>query len=230
MLPVIHKLSCLQSKGCGSFYKTLCNPKIISGDIGLAEIKWHTELGTVLSTDCWNQIWKLTKNKLVDNRTKWLQIQINQFVLPTNYTVSKYRFSQSPWCSFCHYQGHLERLPSLFWDCPTVKQFWMTVCTFLSNFIPTVVLGQKEALFGDINHKPESMVNTIIALSRLFIWKQKFATKQLDEAEYFKFLERELIMAYTVLNAKQVPENIDIQWALLFDFFEFLPGKDISYL
>ena len=67
-------------------------------------------------------------------------------------------------------------------------------------------------------------------MSRLFIWKQKFATKQLDDAEYFKFLERELIMAYTVLNAKQVPENIDIQWALLFDFFEFLPGKDISYL
>ena len=188
----------------------MCETERTSDNTVFTESKWHKELGTALSKDCWQKICKMTKNKLVDNRVKWLQIQINHYALPTNYSVSKYKATQSPWCSFCNDHSHLERLSFLLWDCPKVLQFWTMVFAFLSNFMPQVGLGKNEALFGDINDKPESMVNTILVLSRMFIWRQKFSTKRLDDANYFRFLRYELLSISFILQKEMHSECIPL--------------------
>ena len=191
-MPVIHKIGCMQSKGCRVFYETLSGiEKFQNSTIG-TESKWHEELGYILSVDTWDKIWKLTKSRILSNKAKWLQIQINHFVLPTNYSVSKYRVLQPPWCSFCSDNNHLERLPFLLWHCPVVQDFWRTVVRFLKNFEPNIILGEKEIIFGDIKNGPESVVNTVLALSEMFLWAQKFTSKRLDSAQYINYLKREL--------------------------------------
>ena len=56
---------------------------------------------------------------------KWINLQILKFILPTNYTVNKYKPSQDPRCSFC--TAHSERLPYLVWSCLVVRDFWKMV-------------------------------------------------------------------------------------------------------
>ena len=110
-LPLLYKLSCLTSKGCGIFYQTLRAREVAGRSTVVSEDKWHSELGTTFSINFWDKIWKNNKGSLVNNKMKWVTLQINRFVLPTNYTVNKYNKNQSPGCSFC--TAHLEKLPYL---------------------------------------------------------------------------------------------------------------------
>ena len=113
-LPVINKLSCIQEKGCREFYKTLLSKESYVRITEESESKWSASLGINISISGWDKIFRLVGNRLISNKIRWVQIQINHFKLPTNYTVSRYKASQSPWCSFCSNNSHYEYLPSLF--------------------------------------------------------------------------------------------------------------------
>ena len=184
-----------------------------------AKNKWQEELGTPFIKDMWEKVWRMVRNNLVANKVRWLQIQINHYVLPTNYSVNKYKDTQSPMCSFCPTEFHLECLPFLLWECPVVKEFWATVSNFLNNFSNNVNLGKKEAIFGDLNDKAESLVNTIIALSKYFVWTQKFTSKKLDEAHYFLYLKKELTTISFLLKSKYDPPTYSKKWDQVFNFF-----------
>ena len=63
------------------------------------------------------------------------------------------------------------------------------------------------------------LANTILVLSRMFIWRQKFSTKRLDDANYFRFLRYELLSISFILQKEIHSECIPLSWARLFDFF-----------
>ena len=217
-LPAIHKLGCLQSKGCGSFYQTLRAREVSRRSTSESEDKWHTELGTVFSIDFWDKIWKLTKTSLINNKMKWVQLQINRFLLPTNYTVNKYKPSQNPRCTFC--SNHTEMLPTLLWVCPVVNGFWEMVGNVLTNYFPQFQMGRKEAIFGHVNSKPDSVINTILLLGRQFLWKQKFASKILDEVMFINFMRQELNQIINIMQIKgKISEFLKI-WDPILDHFE----------
>ena len=71
-LPTLHKLSCLQTKGCGIFYKTLRAKEIYQRSTIKSENKWHDELSSTFSVQFWDDIWKLLRNPFVSNRMKWV--------------------------------------------------------------------------------------------------------------------------------------------------------------
>ena len=124
----------------------------------------------------------------------WTQIQLNKHLLPTNYTVNKYDQSVSPLCSFC--SQHPEELHLLMWGCGVVREFWLMVANFLSNFYPNFILGRKEALFGDNNSSGNSVINTILLLARYFIWKQKFTKRDLDEVLFINYLSDQISLIH----------------------------------
>ena len=189
-------------------------------DTSIMEKKWHEALGKTISLEAWDKLWKMLKNPLTSNKQKWIQLQINRFSLPTNYSVNKYKAEQSPWCSFCRCNTHTERIPNLFWNCPVVKNFWVFIETFLQNFHPSFTLGMKEAILGDIRYELNSSINTILVWSREFIWKSKFGARKLDEIDYLKFIKGEYDNMILCLKLKNVPlENI-CSWASLITFFE----------
>ena len=189
-LPLIHKLSSLGSKGCRIYYVALKSREWTELSTSNCENKWHGELGTHFSIDFWNQIWKINKHSLVSNKMRWVNLQIYRFILPTNYSVNKYKPLQDPGCSFC--SEHLELLPYLFWSCPVVRDFWTMVGNILCYYYPQFKLGRKEAIFGDIKTKGNSIINTVLLLGKQFIWRQKFGSKSLDELSYIIFMKNEL--------------------------------------
>ena len=110
----------------------------------------------------WDKIWKMQKNAICSNKMKWINLQILRFLLPTNYSVSKFKPNQDPGCSFC--PNHLEKLPNLVWSCPVVGEFWEMVGNILNFYFPDFRLGRKEAIFGDSKSNGDSVINTMILL------------------------------------------------------------------
>ena len=211
-LPALQKLSCIQSKGCSIFYKTLRAKDIISHNTTKSEAKWHEYLGKIYSVSFWDHVWKITTNQYVSKRVRWLQIQINHYKLPTNYSVNKYRQMQSPLCTFCPLDQHLEKIPVLFWECPVVNSFWANIGNFLRSIFPNIELSKREALFGDMMSKPDSIINTILLLSRHYIWKQKFTSGRLMWDRYIQYLKEELTLIYCVMKFQNEPEKVRNLW------------------
>ena len=217
-LPLIHKLSCLQSKGCGSFYQTLRARELARRSTAECEAKWQTELGTTLSINFWDKIWKLNKASLGSNKIKWVNLQIYRFILPTNYTVNKYKTSQDPGCSFC--PNHIEKLPNLLWECPVVGEFWAMLGNILMFYFPRFKLGRKEAIFGDINSSSTSVINTLLILAKQFLWKQKFGAKNLDEVLFINFMRKEIKLLVNIMEYKGRIVQFLKDWSEILDHFE----------
>ena len=189
-LPLIHKLSSIGTKGGRIFYEALKARDWAKSGTKDYETKWQMKLNTTFSVDFWNKIWQINKFSLVSNKMKWINLQILKYILPTNYTVNKYKPSQDPRCSFC--TAHTEQLPDLIWGCLVVRDFWKMVGNILTLYFPTFKLGRKEAIFGDINSRGDSVINTVILLSKQFIWRQKFGSKNIDELQFIIYMRSEL--------------------------------------
>ena len=145
-LPLLLKISLEQLKGC-SFYYQVLNSKSSAGRSTLrGENRWHDKLGSAFSTTFWDKIYQISQKLLIPNKQIWTQIQINKYLLPTNYSVNLYDSNVAPECSFC--AQHLENLHLLMWSCNIVKEFWNMIKNCISNFFPEYILQRKDAIFG----------------------------------------------------------------------------------
>ena len=218
-LPPIFKLASLREKGCSEFYKTLRVKKFISTSTEAIANKWSDTPGLAPLSGIWKRIWRILKNRFISNRLRWVQIQINHFILPTNYTVNKYKPTQTPWCSFCTSNGHLENLQSLLWDCPVVKHFWTLVAKFLVNFSPDFVMDKSKAVFGDTDSTPDSVVNTVLIWGRSFIWKEKFTQKKLSEACFLSHVNSEIGQLKEIVKSSKIPAELISAWVPVLRYF-----------
>ena len=219
-LPLIHKLSCMQAKGCRVFYTVLKSRDWTGASSVDCENKWQTELGTNFSVDFWNRIWKINKYSIVSNKLKWINLQITRFILPTNYTVNKYNPNQDPRCSYCNL--HLERLPDLIWSCPVVRGFWSIVGTILTTYFPEFNLGRKEAIFGDVKSKGNSVINTMILLAKKFILKEKFGSKTINRLRYISFIRQELRFIIQTMEFRGKKVEFLKEWNEILQHFEVI--------
>ena len=217
-LPLIYKLSSAQKKGCSGFYKTLRASELSKISMASCEEKWHSETGMTFSPDFWDKVWNMSKKSIVQNKMKWVTIQINRHILPTNYTVNKYKPNVDPGCSLCT-NSHAEKLKTLLWDCQVVQDFWKIVHNLLSAHFPGFILGVKEAIFGDLESEGSSVQNTILLLSRQFIWRQKFTSKTLDEVQFINFIINELKNLFNAQFYKGKVQQFIHDWQTIFDHF-----------
>ena len=217
-LPLIHKISCVQKKGCRIFYEVLKAREWSKYSTVEEENKWHSELGVSLSVTFWDKIWGDQKHLICSNKMKWINLQILRFTLPTNYSVNKYKPSQDPRCSFC--LNHLEKIPTLVWSCPVVRDFWTRVGDIINIFFPDFNLGQKEAIFGDCKSKGNSALNTILILAKQFIWTQKFGNRNLCALQYKRFMKNELKFMLDTMHYKENIDNFHFEWFEILQYFE----------
>ena len=103
-----------------------------------------------------------------------------------------------------------------------VRQFWQMVTNTINNYQPGFILGRKEALFGDVKSLGVSPVNTILILSRYFIWQQKFTTKALDDVHYINFMNGKLNLVYQCQKLKNIELNSIKDWRLFLSHFDVL--------
>ena len=217
-LRLIHKLSCLENKGCRTFYSAIKAREWAMCGTRDSENKWQNELNINFSIDFWSKIWKINKHSLATNKMKWINLQILKFILPTNYTVNKYKPTQDPRCSFC--STHLERLPDLIWSCLVVRDFWEMVGNFISSYYPSFKLSRKEAIFGDINSKGDSVINTLLLLAKQFLWRQKFGSKNINELQFIIYMRSEIGFLRQIMEFKGEGLAFCKEWEKILQHFE----------
>ena len=217
-LPILFKIAIQVSKGCSAFYAIFRSKENMNRNTSTSETKWQAKLSTTFSINFWDKIFKIPQKMLVDNKIIWTQIQINKHLLPTNYTVNKYDNSVNPACSFC--QIHPEELHFLMWGCGVVRQFWAMVENMIANFYPRFVLGRKEAIFGHFGSDGNSIFNTLLVLSRYFIWKMKFTKNILDEVDYLNYIKQKLELIHYCIKAKEKQKEFNDEWKLILNHFD----------
>ena len=100
-----------------------------------------------------------------------------------------------------------------------MQEFWRMIANLVRNFQPKFELGKKEALFGDQNTPGSSVLNTILILSRYFIWKHKFTSKTLDEVTFINFVKNHLQIIFQVQKLKKKETDFLINWRVWLDHF-----------
>ena len=86
------------------------------------------------------------------------------------------------------------------------------VGNLISNFYPQFILRRKEAIFGDVKSEPTSVINTLLLLSRHFVWIQKFTSKKLDEVVFFNFLKSQVGLLANVMKLKDKECKFVNEW------------------
>ena len=219
-LPLLYKISLEQFKGCGFYYQVLRSKSIEERGTLRGENRWHDKLGTTFSTTFWDKIYQVSKKLLIPNKQIWTQIQINKYLLPTNYSVNLYDRNVSPQCSFCG--QHLENLHLLVWSCNVVQEFWKMIKNCISNFYPEFILQRKEAIFGHVGSSGDSVINTILALARYFIYQQKFTSKELDEIKFLNYMRDHLEIIYQAKVSKNHDRKFLVEWGDILTHFQII--------
>ena len=142
-------------KGCRGWTRLLRNFR--SDNIRKREEKWETDLSKNLGPIFWDKTYKNLSSIQFSNTLKWFQYQINRSCLKTNAIICHFVHNQSDRCTFCDLEK--ETILHLFWDCPKIKQFYVTLEPFLSQFnIPWPPLSREAYIFGD--HKSSFLCET----------------------------------------------------------------------
>ena len=90
----------------------------------------------------------------------------------------------------------------------------------ISTYYPNISLGRKEAIFGDINSKGDSVINTLILLAKQFLWRQKFGSKNINELQFILYMRRELIFLAKVMEFVGNKSSFCREWVQIFQYFE----------
>ena len=77
-----------------------------------------------------------------------------------------------------------------------VQEFWNLIKNCISHCYPEFMLQHKEAIFGNVGSSGDSVINTILALVRYFIYQQKFTSKELDEIKFLNYMRDHLEIIY----------------------------------
>ena len=80
----------------------------------------------------------------------------------------------------------------------------------------------KEAIFGNHKSKGNSVINTVILLTKHFIWTQKFGAKNLNELHYRLYMKKELNLLLNVMQLKHQREKFENDWVHILEHFRVL--------
>ena len=94
------------------------------------------------------------------------------------------------------------------------------VGNILTSYYPNFKLGQKEAIFGDITSKGDSVTNTMILLAKQFLWRQKFKSKIINEFQFKIYMKAELSFLLKTMEFKEKGLEFRREWVKILQHFE----------
>ena len=93
------------------------------------------------------------------------------------------------------------------------------VGNILTLYFPNFKLERKEAIFGDINSRGDSVINTVILLAKQFLWRQKFGSKNIDELQFIIYMRNELKFLMKTLEFKGDGSLLHVEWINILQHF-----------
>ena len=125
-----------------------------------------------MCVEFWKKLYLNTSKIKFDNKTKWLQYQVNRNSLYTNARVSKFNANVSNLCTFCGLYPEL--ISHLFYDCSKVYDLICELKEWVASLEISFSFTKKQVIFGNIDESPGSVINFILLCLKNYIWKAKF--------------------------------------------------------
>ena len=213
-----------QLKGCRPFYRIfrLKKDEKMYQTVGDREIKWHADLGTILSINFWQKCKLLVSEIKHHNDIAWLQLQILRNSLKTNYIVSKFVPLVNEKCSFnCN---EVETSLHLFHGCVHTSSFLNDVNTWRQGVNPRYCIktDRLSILFGLHNEDANSEKNVITLVAKKCIWIQKFRTLTPNLDRFKLYLFDFLNNLECIHKIKNDNDNFAESWSCLLQDLETL--------
>lgn len=165
----------------GSSAKRDYVPQTWAGELGLAgfdDNAWFTSCAQVMR---------------ISNCTKlrYFQYRLLHRFLTTNWTRSRWDLTQDPACSLC--KQNCETIVHLFWECPKSGGLWKTMLRWL-KYICKLDIKDNVTLdvmiFNNFKGPQQWLVNTILLITKQYIYAQKCLDKELNFLQLMQAVAR----------------------------------------
>ena len=124
-----------------------------------------------------------------------MQNQILRGSIFTNNRVSKLKPNVTDQCDLCNL--HIENALSLFTQCNVTIDFWASVRTYFQTFNIIFPTSRLQILFGILDEKFDSTLNTIVMLGKRVIWASKHK-KEKPNINHFKAVLKDYLIVLKI--------------------------------
>ena len=186
-------------------YDYLVEKKI---DDKVNRLKWERDLNCEISDKNWEGIHCSTIKLTKCTKLRYFQYRITNRYLTTNMTVSKWANVDQK-CGFC--KDKVESIEHLFVNCIKVKKLWQALAKWLNYFcfIPFTV-EPYPVIFNDYKCEYADMVNTIVLLTKHYIYVQKCYNEPLSFVGFIRKITQYKNME--IFNSKKHGNILKVQY------------------
>ncbi len=170
----LENISCLEvdyvkkhKKSSQFFYKQFLS--IYSETPKKQQDKWEVDMAREIEN--WDHIYSLPFLCTKNNKMIMLQYKILMLTVNTNALLFECNLKETNLCTFCNETR--ETITHLFWECQTIRNFWMEIKTTFNNTCDIdIPVSAEIVILGSENHS--ITVNYLIILVKYFIYICKF--------------------------------------------------------
>ena len=180
----------------------------------IPQAKWQTEMGAI-GEEKW-KMYHRTIKLFHEIKLRDFQYKINNKILVTNSFLYKINKTDNLACSYCGEQP--EKIHHLFLRCPRVKTFWIELKTWLTTNINLEILLEDRNILFACGGKTE-LVNYIYGLAKYYIYKNKFASRNLSIQGFVSLLKKKMLSERYTLFINNRLNKFFKKWTPVYNYF-----------
>ena len=171
-----------------------------------------------LELDCeldmlWHKLYQETVKLTLSTKLRVFQYKIINRYLVTNVRISKWNSEITPNCSFC--QDDHESILHLLCECGDVKKLWDSLTRWLQHFCDLQVeLTNFEIIFNRYKDVSAPMVNTLILITKYYIYVQRCLKKKLLFVELIEKIEKYKYIEFITAKSTNRLKKCKYKWSL----------------
>ena len=178
-----------------------------------ARLKWESELDLELYDPLWGNLYRDVVKLTLSTKLRCFQYRIINRYLVTNVIISKWHENIKADCTFCNQE--IETIRHLLVDCESVKKLWSTLKTWLNHFCAlTINLTPYEIIFNKYKGAFAPLVNTLILITKYYIYVQRCLNKKLNFYELITAIEKYKKVEFVVAWKENKLKKCRYKWCL----------------
>ena len=112
----------------------------------------------------------------ISTKLRSFQYRLLHHAIITNVQLERYGIKDSPLCTYCNEE--LETVKHLFCECKKIEPLWNSVVKMIKK---ENSLSTDEILFNNVNPNPKRVENTIVLITKQYIYRTKCLNENLSE-------------------------------------------------
>ena len=175
-------------------------------DDGKNRNKWERVLNIEIRDKTWEEMYNTTCKLTLVTKLRIFQFKICHRYLTTNETMARWDKNIDGNCALC--KKELESVIHLMWECPDVQKLWKALTRWFDRYCYIKLdLDCKKVIFNMYKDEFADLVNTVILITKYYVYAQRCKGNKLNFTELVKAITRykstELAVAHKIGKTKK---------------------------